>query len=140
MSPGWHSRYSQMRDSVAKRTPRTLPDFNSERFCSVIPTNCASSLDVFLRSTSIRSRWMVIATSGPSYDARAVFGDARGFLEDLRKHQEKRGQEQRPQLFTSSAHRKFGNGITRQRAQRRDLQRLRDIQQFDRDDRQGKRL
>src|ERR1700722_14498997 len=65
---------------------------------------------------------MVIATNNPLYNARVIFGQAGGFLEDLRQHQEKRCQEQRPQLFACSGKRKGGIGAAEQSAKRRDLQ------------------
>ena len=41
-SPGWHCSTSQMRASVSKRMPLTLPDFSRERLGSVMPISCAS--------------------------------------------------------------------------------------------------
>jgi hypothetical protein len=60
-SPGWHCSTWQMRCSVSKRTPRTLPLLSSEMFCSVMPTAAARSRDFIFRLASMTSRFTMMA-------------------------------------------------------------------------------
>ena len=62
--------FADARASVSNRTPRTLPDFSSEMFCSVMPTRSASSRERILRRASITSRCTTIAIqTKPSFSS-----------------------------------------------------------------------
>jgi len=55
MSPGWQSSALQMASSVSKPMQRTLPDFSSEIFYSVMSTSWAKVFERILRFASMTS-------------------------------------------------------------------------------------
>lgn len=60
ISPGWHSKTSQIACSVLNRTAFAFPFFKMERFDIVMPTFSESSVkDIFLRA-SITSRFTIM--------------------------------------------------------------------------------
>src|SRR5262249_29651762 len=70
ISPGCQASTAQMRSSVSKRTPLTLPDLSRETFCSVMPMRSASSFERILRRASMTSRLTTMGISASSYEAR----------------------------------------------------------------------
>jgi hypothetical protein len=79
-SAGWHSSALQSAASVSKRTPFTLPDFNSERLASVMPTRAARSFERIFRLASMTSRVTVMGM-GLNY-LRVFFGQLDSFGHD----------------------------------------------------------
>src|SRR5262249_24589624 len=69
ISPGWQSSAAQIRSSVSKRTPLTLPDFNSDTFCSLMPICSASSFERVLRRASMTSRLTMMGMRSPRRSA-----------------------------------------------------------------------
>src|SRR5262249_8597953 len=98
MSPGWQSSAAQMRSSVSKRTPLTLPDLSSDTFCSVMPMRSASSFERILRRASMTSRLTTIAMV-PSHDLRVVVGDLGRGLEDVGERQQEQREDQVQQIL-----------------------------------------
>src|SRR5215813_1160795 len=73
--------------------PFTLPDFNSDTFCSVIPMCSANSFERILRRASMTSR---LTTMGiwidPLNDLRLIFSHLRCRLENMGKREDEKGE------------------------------------------------
>src|SRR5262245_44654344 len=95
MSPGWHCSTAQIRSSVSKRTPFTLPDFSSETFCSVMPMRSASSFERIFRRASMTSRLTMIGIALPSDDAGVLVRDTCRFAHDRGNDEQHAADDQR---------------------------------------------
>src|SRR5262249_851985 len=68
--------------------PFTLPDFNSDTFCSVIPMCSANSFERILRRASMTSRLTTIGIWEPLNDFRLIFSHLRCGLENVSKRED----------------------------------------------------
>jgi len=72
--------------------PFTLPDFNSDTFCSVIPTCSANSFERILRRASMTSRLTTIGMWNSLNNLRLLLSHLRCRLENMSQREDENGE------------------------------------------------